>query len=50
MKGKVVSAALLWVTIIISILFVPILIVRIILFLVAVGVTAHILTIRTLKR
>ena len=51
LKLKVFTISLLWVTIIFSaFIFVSNLIVRTILFLIAVGVTVHILSIRTLKK
>lgn len=51
LKVKVLSISLLWITIIFSAVFIiHILFVRIILILIAIGVTIHILHIRTLKR
>lgn len=50
LKAKVFTISLLWITIIFSAFFVSNLIVRVILFLIAVGVTIHILSIRTLKQ
>ena len=49
LRAKAISLCILWTTIIFSILLVPIFLVGIILTLVAIGVTIHILTIRTLK-
>ena len=50
LKVKVLSISFLWITIIFSAVFViSILFVRIILILIAIGVTIHILSIRTLK-
>ena len=50
-KVKILTISLLWITIIISAVFVvSILFVRIILILIAIGVTIHILSIRTLKK
>ena len=51
LKVKILSVSLLWITIIFSAVFiVHILFVRIILILIAIGVTIHILSIRTLKQ
>ena len=51
LKVKISSISLLWITIIFSAVFiVHILFVRIILILIAIGVTIHILSIRTLKQ
>lgn len=51
LRVKVLSVSLLWLTIICSAVFVVnILLVRIILILIAIGVTIHILSIRTLKQ
>ena len=51
LKVKILSISLLWITIIFSAVFiVHILFVRIILILIAIGVTIHILSIRTLKQ
>lgn len=49
LKVKILSISFLWIAILFSAFFVDILVVRIILILVAIGVTIHILTIRTLK-
>jgi uncharacterized membrane protein YbaN (DUF454 family) len=51
LKVKILSVSLLWITIIFSAVFiVHIIFVRIILILIAIGVTIHILSIRTLKQ
>lgn len=50
LKAKVFTISLLWITIIFSAFFVSNFIARVILFLIAVGVTIHILSIRTLKQ
>lgn len=50
-KVKILSVSFLWITILISVYFVVThLLIRIMLILIAIGVTAHILTIQTLKR
>jgi len=51
LKVKILSISLLWITIMFSTVFtVHILFIRIILILIAIGVTIHILSIRTLKQ
>jgi uncharacterized membrane protein YbaN (DUF454 family) len=51
LRGKIITIALLWITILSSAIFaVDILIVRVILILIAVGVTIHVLSFRTLKK
>ena len=51
LKVKVLSISFLWITIIFSIVFIiNILIVQIILIMIAIGVTTHILALRTLKK
>lgn len=50
-KAKIFTIALLWITILLSaIFFTDVLLIRIVLILIAVGVTIHILTIRNYKR
>lgn len=51
LKAKVSSISMLWITIMFSVVFVVhVLFVRIVLILIAIGVTVHILHIRTLKQ
>lgn len=49
LKVKILSISFLWIAILFSAFFVDILVIRIILILIAIGVTIHVLTIRTLK-